>query len=435
MTIIASVIVAVVLTIVAFAIVIVQHRVLTAAVDDGLRRRADDLAAVVAESMPEALVGVDDDSAAQIATDAGMVLVASPNLDGEPAIDVNPAGGAEVLTVQLLVNPDDTFRVLSRRIESPVGPVILHVATATDDVSDSVSAVRNSVLVATPLAVAALATTIWIMVGRALRPVAEINREVAAITDSDLSRRVPVPETDDEIQRLASTMNRMLDRLEAGVDRLQQFVADASHELRSPLTRIRSELEVDLANPDLSDLEATHRSVLDEAVAMEELVADLLYLARSDADRQTMRAEPVDLDDLLLTEANLQRSVTDIHIDVSAVSGGQVVGDRAQLRRVIGNLAVNAVRYAASAVHFTLNEDADSVVLTVTDDGPGIDVADRHHVFERFGRTDEGRSRDSGGSGLGLAIARDVVVRHSGSITIDPTYSPGTRFVVRLPKA
>ena len=434
-TIIAAVIVAVVLAIVAVAIVLVQQRVLSTAVDDGLRRRADDLAAIVVTSVPDSLVGVDDDTAAQLTTREGVVLVASPNLVGEAAIGVNPTFGSDVLSERLLVNPDDTFRVLSRRIESDPDPVILHVATAMDDVSDSISALRNSLLVAIPLTVAALAAIIWVMVGRALQPVEAITREVEVITDSDLSRRVSVPDTDDEIERLASTMNGMLDRLERGADRRQQFVADASHELRSPLTRIRSELEVDMANPGSSDLVATHRSVLDETVAMEELVADLLFLARSDADRQTLRADPVDLDDLLLSEAELQRSTAGVRIDVSGVSGGQVVGDRAQLRRVISNLSANAARYASSAVHFSLHEEGGSVVLSVSDDGPGINVEDRKHVFERFTRADEARSRDHGGSGLGLAIARDIIVRHSGSITIDAEHSPGTRFVIRLPRS
>ena len=313
--------------------------------------------------------------------------------------------------------------------------MILHVAAATDDVTDSVAALRNSLLVALPLTVAVLAMTIWFVVGRALRPVEEIRQQVDAITETDLGRRVPVPASEDEIERLAATMNGMLDRLERGVSRLQSFVADASHELRSPLTRIRSELEVDLANPDRADLASTHASVLDEAVAMEQLVADLLYLARSDAGEQPMRLQPVDLDDLVFTEAERQRGRRDTRIDVSGVSGGQVMGDHAQLRRLVRNLASNAHRFAASTVSFSVGEEGDAVVLAVTDDGPGIAAADRQRVFDRFSRADEGRARDDGGSGLGLAIARDIVIRHGGSIAIDPETTSGTRVVVRFPPA
>lgn len=167
---------------------------------------------------------------------------------------------------------------------------------------------------------------------------------------------------------------------------------------------------------------------------MEELVADLLYLARSDAGSQAMRLEPVDLDDLLLAAAERHDGGGSIRMDVTGVSGGQVVGDKPQLRRLIGNLAGNAVRYATSVVRFSLHEETDSVVLTVADDGPGIDGGDRERIFERFARADEGRSRDDGGSGLGLAIARDIVVRHAGSIEVDSDYAPGTRFVVRFPR-
>jgi signal transduction histidine kinase len=412
---------------------VVQHRVLTAAVDDGLRRRADDLAAATALAIPDALIGVDDDSAAQLTTPDGVVLVESPNLGGAGEIGTAPGEGGEAISVQFLMAPDDSFRVLSRRIASPVGPVVLHVAAATDDVTDSVAALRNSLLVAIPATVMALAATIWLMVGRALRPVEEIRREVDAITETDFGRRVPVPASDDEIERLARTMNGMLDRLEGGVLRLQRFVADASHELRSPLTRIRTELEVDQANRSSADLAATHDSVLHEVVEMERLVGDLLYLARSDAGEQQIRRQPVDLDDLLLEEAERQRVLTDIEVNVSGVSGGQVLGDRAQLRRMVGNLASNAVRFAATSIWLAVEERAGSVVMSVADDGPGVAAADREFVFERFARTDEGRSRDDGGSGLGLSIARDVVSRHGGSIIIDPDHTPGTRVVVLLP--
>ena len=237
-------------------------------------------------------------------------------------------------------------------------------AAATDDVTDSVAALRNSLLVALPLTVAALAMTIWFVVGRALRPVQEIRQEVDAITETDLGRRVPVPASGDEIERLAATMNSMLDRLECGVTRLQSFVADSSHELRSPLTRIRSELEVDLANPDRADLASTHASVLDEAVAMEQLVFNIYTWPEDDAGRAAT--------DAAWAQVSCRRHCVHRGGATTRAQGHenrcfrrlgqlQVMGDHAQLRRLVRNLASNAHRFAASTVSFSVGEEGDAV--------------------------------------------------------------------------
>ena len=430
-TVLAAAIVAALLVAVAVLLVVVQHRALAAAVDDGLRRRADDLAAVVAETLPDTLSGTDDDNAAQIVTPSGEVLVSSINLGVGQPIAPDP-GEREVIVERALTEPDDTFRVLSRSATAAEGRLIIHVATAADEISDSVDILRNSLLVLVPLAVALLAAAIWWLVGKALDPVEAIRTEVTAISETDLDRRVPVPDTDDEISRLALTMNLMLDRLEDGVSRLQRFVADASHELRSPLTRMRTELEVDLANPDRANPLATHRSVLDEVNAMQRLVDELLYLARADAGQQLVRTERVDLDDLLLSEAD-RLGATELSVDISSVSAGQVLGDRAQLVRAIQNLVDNATRHAATAVTFDLREDEAGVLLAVSDDGPGIPPDQAEHVFERFARVDEGRSRDEGGSGVGLAIVRDIVERHGGTVVVDTGFTTGARLVVRFP--
>jgi signal transduction histidine kinase len=262
-----------------------------------------------------------------------------------------------------------------------------------------------------------------------------IRAEVAAISGSELDRRVPIPPGEDEITSLAATMNEMLDRLERAAERQQRFVADASHELRSPLTRIRSELEVDLADPAGADLEATHRSVLEEAAALELLVDDLLHLARSDAGHQHLQLAAVDLDDLVLREASRLRTETPLTVDTSAVSAAQVQGDRAQLGRVIRNLGDNAARHARSAISVTLGERDGEAVLTISDDGPGIAPTEAPRIFERFTRTDEARSRGVGGTGLGLAIVKDIVERHHGRVTLEDGGGTGACFVVRLPTA
>ena len=225
----------------------------------------------------------------------------------------------------------------------------------------------------------------------------------------------------------------MLDRVEVAVRRQQTFVADASHELRSPLTRIRSEIEVDLAHPDRADLAATHRSVLEETTALERLVADLLHLARSDATAGELRREAVDLDDIVLSEVRRLRASGGLDVDAGGVTAAQIHGDRDQLARLVRNLLDNAARHASRTVTISLAEHGGDAVLVVDDDGPGIPLDHHDRVFERFTRLDDARTQSSGGTGLGLAICRDIVRRHGGTVAIDPDHAPGARFVVSIP--
>ncbi len=281
-----------------------------------------------------------------------------------------------------------------------------------------------------------LAVLIWWLVGHTLRPVEAIRAEVADIGGSDLHRRVPVPSGDDEIARLARTMNTMLERVDDAAQAQARFVADASHELRSPLTRIRSELEVDLAHTDRSDLAATHRSVLQETVGLQHLVEDLLLLARTGAGAATATsASAVDLDDIVVSLARRLRADGQVAVDITDVTAVQVRGHAAALTRAVGNLADNAARHATDTVTLTLGERDHSAVLAVSDDGPGIPPEDRERVFERFTRLDEARAAHDGGAGLGLAIARDIVERHGGTLAVDPDHHPGARLVVTLPLA
>ena len=282
-----------------------------------------------------------------------------------------------------------------------------------------------------PLAVVVLAALVWLVVGRTLRPVERMRAEVASIGLAELDRRVPEPPGDDEIARLAVTMNEMLARLEHAARRQQRFVADASHELRTPLTRMRTELEVDERHPDEADPAATRRSVLEEIAGLQRLIDDLLVLARTDGE-PTRRAEPVDLDDLVLEEIRAADGAP-ISIDGHAVSAAQVVGDRDELRRVVRNLLDNARRHATTAVSVELTERGGQAVLVVADDGPGVPAERRDEVFERFSRLDEARSGGAGRAGLGLAIVHDIVVRHGGTVVVADAPGGGARFVVALP--
>jgi HAMP domain-containing protein len=226
--------------------------------------------------------------------------------------------------------------------------------------------------------------------GRALHPVEAIRREVEAIGAERLDRRVPEPDTADGIGRLARTMNAMLGRLEEATDRQRRFVADASHELRTPLTDMRGRLDVDLAHPDVADWQDTEREVLDDAIALQRLVDDLLVLAAADASAADSSSwQPVDLDEIVPREARRMRSRSAHRVDSSSVSGAQLVGNANDLARAVRNLLDNADRHARSAVTVALAETDDEVALMVSDDGPGIPDDRKEWIFERFTRLDD----------------------------------------------
>lgn len=442
-TVLAAVVLAVVLGAVGVTLLVVQQRQLHDSLDDSLQRRADELAVgdVTMGDAPVVLPNAaGDEIVIQVVSANGEVIAATENALGiEPIMPAPGGDGDRFATVTALPVEDDAYRILSRSTEIDGDEVVLHVAENTDDVQELLDQLRFAVALTIPVAVAVLATLVWWLVGRTLGPVERIRVEVAGFGPAQLDRRVSSPGTGDEIDRLAMTMNQMLDRLEDARRREQRFVADASHELRSPLTRIRTELETTTAEAGTGIDDAAKRSVLDEIDELTALVDDLLVLARSDAGGLPPERRRVDLDDLVFDEVVAARAAAaGITIDVSRVSAAEVMGSQGELRRLVRNLVDNAVRHAASQVAVTLAESTvDSAgavaVLTITDDGPGIPPEQTAAVFERFTRLDDARTRDTGGTGLGLAIARDIVERHGGTIRLDTTHRPGARFEVRLP--
>ncbi|MFD0024219.1 sensor histidine kinase [Streptomyces sp. NPDC058382] len=292
----------------------------------------------------------------------------------------------------------------------------------------AVASVRGAMLTGLPVVLLVVAGVTWLVTRRALRPVEGIRREMAAITASeDLGRRVPEPGSRDEIARLARTTNETLTALEASVDRQRRFVADASHELRSPIASLRTQLEVGAAHPELLDVPGA----VADTVRLQALAADLLLLARLDAGERPGRAR-LDLGALVHEEVS-QRTGDRIPVTVAVPEAGgfEVTGSRGQLARVIGNLLDNAERHAAGSVSVAVRAEAGGVVVAVTDDGAGVPEPERERIFERFVRLDDARARDEGGAGLGLAIARDVATRHGGRLTV--AGERGARFELWLP--
>ncbi|TPQ23101.1 sensor histidine kinase [Streptomyces sporangiiformans] len=291
----------------------------------------------------------------------------------------------------------------------------------------AVSTAQTVMLIGFPLLLAVVALVTWVVTRRALRPVEGIRREMAAITASeDLARRVPEPETHDEVARLARTTNETLAALETSVERQRRFVADASHELRSPIASLRTQLEVGVAHPELLDV----GGAVEDTVRLQELAADLLLLARLDAGERPPGAR-FDLAAFVREEVS-QRAGDRFAVTVDAVPA-DVTGSRGHLARVLGNLLNNAQRHTRSSVSVTVRSDGEQAVLAVADDGKGVPATERERIFERFVRLDEARNRDDGGAGLGLAIARDVAVRHGGSLTVREAPAGGALFELRLP--
>ncbi|MFJ8971185.1 ATP-binding protein [Streptomyces anulatus] len=296
---------------------------------------------------------------------------------------------------------------------------------------EAVNTVRGAMLTGLPLLLVVVAGVTWLVTRRALRPVEGIRREMAAITASeDLARRVPEPGSRDEIAALARTTNETLTVLEASVERQRRFVADASHELRSPIASLRTQLEVAEAHPELLDLPGA----VADTVRLQVLAADLLLLARLDAGEKPGSAT-VELGALVREEVS-QRTGDRIAVGVEVPQGGafEVNGSRGQLSRVIGNLLDNAQRHAEGSVAVSVAADGRGVRVEVRDDGAGVPEDERERIFERFVRLDDARSRDDGGAGLGLAIARDVATRHGGTLTVDRAAEGGAAFRLWLPR-
>ena len=378
----------------AVGMITMLHRANDAHVRSAARLRAREIAAVLQSGEAPGALAVEDDEEVliQVLDRSGAVVASSPNMAGRPPVaDVRP-GRAKRIEETAIENEPSI--VVAEAARGPAGVFTVLVArTAVDESTDDVAGLLK---IGVPALLVLVGVTTWRAVGRALLPT--------------------------------------LGRLEESQARQRRFVADASHELRSPLAVIRQHAEVALAHPDRTDTARLASTVLAEDTRMQRLVEDLLLLARTDDATSTVSRRPVDLDDVVFEVAAGLRQSSPLRVDTTAVSAGRVAGDQGQLQRMVQNLAENAARHARETIGFVLREEPSGTTrLWVDDDGTGVAEADRQRIFERFVRLDGARARDAGGSGLGLAIVAEIVAAHAGSVTVGTSPLGGARFEVVLP--
>lgn len=390
-------------------------------------------------SLPTTLV-LSDDAVAQVVDADGSVLAATAGVAGHGPIS-SFAPSAEPVLLTLRAVPDDTeiedYRVWALKADTPSGPVRVFVGTSLESVSEAVATLRNALLVGVPVLVALSILATRALVRRALAPVEDIRAEVAAISANALDRRVPVSSSADEISRLAQTMNDMLDRVQAVNARQLEFVADASHELQSPITAFRTQLEVARTHAEDLDVDRLTSDLLADSDRMERLVKDLLFLARGDASLPDPANQLVDLDALVVEEVARIQPRSAVQFDLTGVSAAPMRGNRSDLVRLVRNVVENAAHYAQSRVAVELALTAGGVRLTVSDDGRGVPPSQAERIFERFVRVEDDRSRSDASTGLGLAIARMITERHRGTIEMDGPgiAGRGACFAIWLPAA
>ncbi|MGH1488853.1 MAG: ATP-binding protein [Acidimicrobiales bacterium] len=321
-----------------------------------------------------------------------------------------------------------------RPIEAPSGQKLTLVALSPFEVlSRSIDRLAWALVFIVPLVVLLGGLALWFAVGSALQPVQRITDEARRIAPSNSGDRLPVPDSSDEIADLTMTLNDMLDRLDAGLIRQRQFVSDASHELRSPLTTVKGAAELVAGNPNLSEeIEPTVETLGRGVARLETVLDDLTELAVAGV---AVAKTDVDLADVINSEVEAVVVSTDVVIDTSGVPVAAVAAHEIRLGRAVRNLLENAVRHAESDVRVAATIEDNTVRVTVDDDGPGIPEADRGRVFERFVRLDDARTRSGGGSGLGLALVSAIASEHGGTVTCGVSPLGGARFELSFPSA
>ncbi len=332
------------------------------------------------------------------------------------------------------------LRFILQKLEVNGRVYTVEMGAPADDAVETLSLFRSYLLMFAPLLLLVAAAGGYWLSRRALSPVDALVRTAREVSGTNLNSRLQKLETGDELQRLSDTLNEMLDRIETAFMRITQFTADASHELRTPVSLIRTEAELALRRSrNEAEYKESLRHILLEAERTTALIEQLLSLARTDSGREKLHLQPVDLRQTLRSVVDGWQQVATIrNLEFSAriaASDSFVMGDDTLLRRLADILLDNAFKYTPSpgSVRLSLEQRGESVAITVQDSGPGIAEEEQSKIFERFYRVDKARSRAQGGAGLGLAIAQWIAVQHRGSITVESQLGQGASFRVELP--
>jgi signal transduction histidine kinase len=363
----------------------------------------------------------------------GSVVTGDPSSAGQPAMYLLPAGlSSQQITIgRLSLIGGASATVYAVRVETPGGPETVVAAMPLGGVAARVTEAVEATAGICAGALVVVGIVAWLTAGRVLRPVERMRNRATAITASgDPSGRLPRPGTD-ELGKLAETLNGMLASIERSVERQRRFVADAAHELRTPLAGLTAALEIAQQHPDavggtlIGELLAGHRR-------LSRTLNDLLVLAALDG-RGPEKTMPVDLAGVV-TDCSRRSVPEGVCLYAGALPRAVVLGNESQLSRMVGNLVDNALRYTHSKVEVSVTTTSRWARISVTDDGPGIPEPDRERIWNRFVRLDDDRSRANGGSGLGLAIVREIAVAHGGEASAGAALpGPGAEFVIRLP--
>ncbi len=426
----------------AWLLVAVLSHQLTQQLDSSARTRASDVAVLLDSGrLPDPVPTSSATDIIQVVDAQGRVRAASAGSDRlvpllEPAALATVQAGGTVDLDGRRLGIADPLRVVGVQAGPADDRQTVLVAAPVTDLDRSLTAVRRALLIAVPLLILASAGLCWLLVGSALRPVDALSRGADSIGLDEEDRLLPVPVADDELRRLASTLNALIERMRASTNRQRSFVSDAAHELRSPLASIRTSLEVSLVHPGTSSWQDTASGALLDVDRMSRLVDDLLLLARLDESGATTepRRAAARTDVVPVLRRLVSNLPPEVPVTLTGAQSAWVTASEDMVTRVVTNLTDNARRYARTAVVVEVLAAPEVVTLVVSDDGPGIPAADRDRVFERFTRLDDARSRDSGGSGLGLAIVGELVTVTGGTVSLTDN-DPGLVVTVVLPAA
>jgi signal transduction histidine kinase len=373
----------------------------------------------------------------QVLDDQGRVVSASQNADRLTAI-LRPDEVARALRGPVHVSGsrvaiDSELQVWAQQVSAGGVRFTVVVAEPDEELVSSDALLRRVLLIGFPLLLLVLGLIAWRVIGAAMRPVEELRSAAERISGSGRGDRLPVPPSDDEVHALAVTLNSMLDRLDRARERETAFVGDAAHELRSPLASMR--MQIDVARR-LGEGGPLADELHEDVTRLDALVDDLLTLARLDAGANDGWQVPAHRVPVRPVLERVAATWTSEHTRVRVVDGGPsaVTLGEGELDRILTNLVGNAARHARE-VDLSASPKEGRVVITVTDNGPGIPAADRERVFERFTRLDEARDRDSGGAGLGLPIVRELVLARGGELRLGDVPGGGLRVEVELPRA